>query len=82
MSSPMLNQEVLMLSCIIDATKNRNVVTTEIPGYFLQTEMEWTVRVNIDGFFAEMVLNIDPENYGDNVVIEQGKRIIYKLLQQ
>ena len=36
-SSPTVSTEGLMLSCMIDAMKGREVATVDIPGAFLQT---------------------------------------------
>ena len=34
------------------------------------------------GFLAEILLNIDPEKYGDKVVIEKGKKIVYTVMRR
>ena len=58
-----------------------DVATTNIHGAFLQTDMEGTVWVRLDGVITEMLLNIDPENYRDKVVIGRGKKSIYMVLK-
>ena len=71
MSSPTVTHEGLLLSCIINAMENRDVVTTDIPGSFLWINTEGTVRVRIDSILSDVLLNINPEKYRDKVVIEQ-----------
>ena len=44
--------------------KDLGISTTDVPGYFLQTDIEGTARVRIAGVLSEILLNIDPEKYG------------------
>ena len=50
------------------------IVTNDIPGSLLQTDTKGTVRVRLYGVLAEIILNIEPEKYGDRVIIEQEKK--------
>ena len=44
-SSPTVTTEGLLLSCVIDAKEGRDVAMTEIPGGFMQIEMDDVVHV-------------------------------------
>ena len=41
--------EAVMLSCVIDALERRNVATVDIPGAFLQAEMDELVHIDSGG---------------------------------
>ena len=50
--SPTVSLAALMLSCVIDAVKEHDIVTVNIPGAFLQTEMpedDKDVHVMLEG---------------------------------
>jgi hypothetical protein len=51
-SSPTVAIESVMLSCMIDAHEGRNVATADIPGAFMQTYMEGTVHMMLEGKMA------------------------------
>ena len=75
---PTMLFEALMISCIIDAMKRKDVAFSGITGAFMQKEMEGTVKIHLDGIMAEMLTKIDPDKYDDKVVIEGGNKVIYK----
>ena len=49
---PTVPEEGLIMSCFIETMEDRNDATTDIPGAFLQTDMEGTVRVRLDEFLV------------------------------
>ena len=55
-----VTQEVLMMLCIIDSMENHEVVTTNITGTFLHTDMEGMVQVQLDGILTEILLKTGP----------------------
>ena len=71
-----------MISCVIDAMDNYNVEATNISIGFLRTDMEVMVQVRLYGALAEILLKIDPEKYGDKVIIEMGNKVIYAVLKR
>ena len=77
----MVTQEVLLLSSIIESMKDRIVTTTDIPRAFLNDYMEVTVLVRLYGLLAQMIMKLDPEKYGDKVIIEMGEKVIYTVLK-
>jgi hypothetical protein len=67
-SSPTVATESLMLTCIIDAIEGRDVATVDLPGAFMQSDMEGTVHMKLEGVIAEVILKIDPKKYKKFVV--------------
>jgi hypothetical protein len=59
-SSPTVATKALMLSCMIDATKLRDVATCDIPGAFMQSKMECKVIMKLEGLMADIIRKIDP----------------------
>ena len=71
-----------MISCVIDAMDNYNVKATNRSIDFFRTDMEVMVQVRLYGALAEILLKIDPEKYGDKVIIEMGNKVIYAVLKR
>ena len=66
-------QESLIVTFIINAIEGRDVGIFDIPGAFIQTYMlhgNRTVRVRLCGVLAGILVNIDPVNFADKVVLE------------
>ena len=61
-SSPTVAIESVMLSCVIDAKEKRDVGTVDLPGAFMQADMEDEVYMKLEGKMAELMVRIDP-NY-------------------
>ena len=72
-SLPMVMTESLMLSCIIDAKEHWDVATADIPGAFMQADVEGTVHMHLDGVMAEMLLKIDLALYR-KYMVQDGKQ--------
>jgi hypothetical protein len=66
-SSPTVDIESVMLSCVIDAFERRSVATVDIPGAFMQVDMDDLVHMRIEGTMAELLLRLDPDHYGQFV---------------
>ena len=81
-SSPTVATESVMLSCTIDAHEKRDVAVVDVPGAFLQADMEDTVHMRLDGAMAELLIRLDPELYNQYVVIEKEKKVLYLLLKK
>jgi hypothetical protein len=74
--------ESLMLSCIIDAKEKRTVVTADIPGAFMQADMDEIIHMKLVGPLAKLLTNVDPELYSRYVKMEKGKPVIYVRLRK
>eukprot|EP00957_Ditylum_brightwellii_P079751 6063882-Ditylum_brightwellii.AAC.1 len=73
MSSPPVAIESFMLACIIDAEEKRNVATCDIPGAFMQADIDKTIHMKVEGTMAELLVKLDPQMYCKYVVKEKGK---------
>jgi hypothetical protein len=55
-SSPTVAIEAVMLSCVIDAMEGRDVATVDIPGAFMQADMDEMVHMKLEGKMAELLV--------------------------
>ncbi|KAG7353502.1 hypothetical protein IV203_002857 [Nitzschia inconspicua] len=80
-SSPALSIEALFLSCVIDAYERRYVLTCNIPGAFMQAEMDELLHLKLDGTILEILLRMEP-SYCQYVAYENGKKVLYAQLDK
>ena len=80
-SSPTISIESLFLTCIVDALEKRHVITCDIPGAFMQAEMDEVVHVKLDGELAELLVKVNP-SYAQVMVKEGNKHVIYAELDK
>ena len=80
-SSPTISTESLFISCIIDAMEHRDVATVDIPGAFMQADMDELVHLKIEGELAELLVRVDAK-YRDMITYENGKAVIYAELKK
>jgi hypothetical protein len=71
-----------MLSCVIDASEERDVATADIPGAFMQADMEDLVHMKLEGKMADLLLKIDDAFYRKYMVTENGKPVLYVELKK
>jgi hypothetical protein len=76
-SAPTVAIEAVMLSAVIDATEGRDVATVDIPGAFMQADIDEVVHVKFEGEIAEMLVKLDPKLYRKYVKDENGKSVLY-----
>ena len=76
-SASTISTEALFLTCKIDALEKRDVATTDIPGAFMQADMDEIVNMKIEGKMAQLMKKIDPKKYEKYTVMEKGKQVIY-----
>jgi hypothetical protein len=76
-SAPTVAVESVMLSATIDAMEGRDVVTVDIPGAFMQADIDELVHVKLEGKIAEMLVKMDPKLYRKYVKDENGKTVLY-----
>eukprot|EP00957_Ditylum_brightwellii_P001556 121820-Ditylum_brightwellii.AAC.1 len=81
-SAPTVAVESLMLSCIIDAMEERAVATCDIPGAFMQADMDELIHMKVEGTMAELLVKIDPSMYRKHVRMENGKSVLYVELKK
>ena len=81
-SSPTVAIESVLLSCTIDAKENRDVATVDIPGAFMQADMDEVVHLKMQGQMAELLVKLDPKLYQKHVQTENGKTVLYVELRK
>ena len=62
-----------MLTCMINAAEQCDVVTVNIPGAFMQVDMDELVHVKLEGKMVDLLVKIEPKLYRKYVLIEKGK---------
>jgi hypothetical protein len=66
-----------MLSATIDAMEERDVATVDIPGAFMQADIDKVEHVRFKGEIAEMLVRMDLKLYRKYVRDENGKAVLY-----
>ena len=60
-TAPMVSTEAVFLTAVIDAMEDRNVVVLDVPGSFMQAEIDEFVHIGFTGAMVHMLLEIDHE---------------------
>ena len=80
-SSPKFSNKALFLTLTIDAKEGRDVATCDIPGAFLQTDMnegDDRVHIKLDGAMVELLAKINPQVYQKYIILSRkGKPVLY-----
>ena len=76
-SAPTVAIESVMISSVIDALERRDVSILDIPGAFMQADMDEIVHVKFEGEIAEMLVKLDPKLYRKFIKDEHGKPVLY-----
>ena len=75
--APTVSTETVFVTAVIDAMENRTVAVVDIPGAFMQADMDPGVYMRIEGTMAELLMEIDYDMYHPHMVMEKGKPVIY-----
>jgi hypothetical protein len=75
--------EVVFLMAVINALENRDVAVIDIPGAFMQVDLDdKMIHVRLTGKMVELLLKIDHELYKSYLMCERGEMVMYvKLLK-
>ena len=82
-ASPTAALESIMLTAVIDAHEERDIMTCDIPNAFIQALMpevkdgEERVMMKITGVLVDMLVELSPELYGPHVVYERNRKVLY-----
>jgi hypothetical protein len=79
-SSPTVAIESVFITSVIDAMENRNIATVDVPGAFMQVDMDEIVHMRLEGTMGDLLVRISPATYGPHITIERGKTVIYVLI--
>ena len=61
----------------IDAWENRKVAVLDVPGAFMQVDMDELVHVRFQGEMVDKLLEIDHDLYMSYVSMEHGEKVMY-----
>jgi hypothetical protein len=81
-SSPMVAIESLMISCVIDTKEGRDMATVDIPGAFMQVDVDELVHMQLEGTMVDLVVRLSPETYSRFFVKENNKNLLYVQLKK
>ena len=59
-SSPPMNVEALFITCLIHAMEGREVMVCDIPGAFMQSDMDELIHMKLGGEIAHLLIHLDP----------------------
>jgi hypothetical protein len=82
-ASPTAALESIMLTAVIDAHKERDEMTRDIPNAFIQALMpevepgDERVMMKITGVLVDMLVGLNPELYGTYMVYEKNRKVLY-----
>ena len=80
-TSPTISTEALFLMCLIIAKERRHVVTVDIPGAFMQSDIDEEVHIKLEGEIADLLIRRDP-SYKEFAAQEKGKTVIFTKLDK
>ncbi len=69
----------MFLTVIIDALEGRDVAVIDVPGAFMQADMDELVHVRFTGLMVDKLLEIDYEMYAPFIVYEGKVNTIAKV---
>ena len=76
-TSPTISTEAVFLTAIVDAWENHKVVVLDVPGAFMQVDMDKLVHVWFQGEMVDNQLEIDHDLYSSYVSVEKGEKVMY-----
>jgi hypothetical protein len=81
-ASPTAATESIIITGVIEAKQNRDVMTLDIPNAFVQTsipqgEGDEKIIMKIRGVLVDILLEMSPETYKDYVVYEGKNKVLY-----
>ncbi|MEN9849167.1 MAG: hypothetical protein RL368_1907, partial [Pseudomonadota bacterium] len=83
-SSPTVTTEAVLLTSVIDAEENRDIMTCDIPNAFIQTDIEdkdTKVVMKIRGVLVDILCDLDAK-YVEFIVNEDSKKTLYVQLKK
>ena len=76
-TSPTISTEAVFLTAMVDTWENRKVAVLDVPGAFMQVDMDELVHVQFSGEMVDKLLEIDHELYSGYMTIEHGEKVMY-----
>ena len=66
----------MFLTAVIDAMENCCVAIMDVPGVFIQVDMDKTVHICSTGEMVHLLLEIDTDLYQEYITIEKGEKVM------
>jgi hypothetical protein len=76
-TSPTIATEAVFLTAVIAALEGRDVAVIDVPGAFMQTDLDELVHVRFTGTMVDMLLEIDYEMYSPYITYEGKNKVLY-----
>jgi hypothetical protein len=76
-AAPTVSIEAVMLSSTIDAFEGRGAAMVDMPGAFMQADIDEVAHVKFEGEIAEMLVRMDPGPHRKYIKDENGKTVLY-----
>ena len=70
--SPSISTKSLFLTCFINAMEECQVVTCDVPGVFMQADIDEILHIKLAGEIAELLVKGDP-SYPSLLPMETGR---------
>ena len=80
-SAPTIYIESLFLLCMLNAKENRYTVTCDVPGAFMQADIDELIHLRLDGELAELLIKVDA-SYQKFLTYEGKTPVIYTQLSK
>lgn len=83
-SLPTVTTKSILLSCTINAYKHQDVATCDIPGAFMQADVDELIliHIQISGPMVELLCELDEAQYAKHVVSKRNEPVIYLALNK
>jgi hypothetical protein len=79
---PTVAIESMFLTSTIGAKERRYVVTTDIPGAFMQTDVDELIHVRLESPLVALLAKVAPNLYEKYIVDKKGKSALYVKLKK
>ena len=76
-TSPTISTEAVFLMAVVDAWESWKVAVLDVPGDFMQVDMDKLVHVRFEGEMVDKLLEIDKDLYESYVTEEKGTKVMY-----
>jgi hypothetical protein len=72
-----VSNEAVFITAMIDALEDREIAVADLPGAFMQADIDTLVHVCFVGKMVELILEIDRPLYEPYVTCERGEKVFY-----
>jgi Reverse transcriptase (RNA-dependent DNA polymerase) len=76
-ASPTVATEAVFITAVIDGMENREVAVVDVPGAFMQVDMDSVVHVRFNGKMVDLLVEIDHDAYAPYITYEGRDKVIY-----